>query len=190
MPSFTPVHQMRGQTSMQRRPLSLSYLKGVGPNEVPYSDEERSFARGRRADDLSAREEQFQEQANVFPQLRRGPSPTRESELFSMRAGPAWTEFFDTMADQPNLAAGRGMRGSADLAGQGVGTGTGFGRMKADVGEFDSSGSFRSTNGPAIDMEDLLADTRRPGAPLETSGQTAQQRTMAMRALDRLMRGR
>lgn len=111
----TAVHQMRGQRGMQRSPVSLAYLKGVSPNEVPYSDEERSYARAQRGDELAGRDAIFEEQRRM-PGMARGgfsPSPSRESEIASI-AAPTWSRFMDTMADVPNLAANRGMRGSVD----------------------------------------------------------------------------
>jgi len=190
MPYTTPVHQLRGQRGMQRSPVSLAYLRGVSPNDVPYSDEERSYARGQRAGDLAARDETYAAQRRI-PGMTPGfgVSPSRESEIASI-AAPTWSRFFDQMADVPNLAANRGMRGRADLAGRGVGTGTGIGRMKAETGEFDASGSFRNTGGPAVDLEDLLDDARRPDAPGELAANAARQRSMAMQALNQLMRGR
>lgn len=162
-------------------PPSIRALKGVGPDQVPYSDEERGFGLRGLAGDLEQRQSVWEQQQRTPFMASHSRSPMDEARL-NENTSPAWSSFGSAMATQPHMAANRGMRADVDLYGQGPGTGTGIGRMTGEYGGYGQSGSFQSA-GPSTDLDTLAEDARSPHT-------NPRDKNAALRALQFFMRGR
>lgn len=160
----------------------LGALKGVSPNETPYSDAEMELAFGQQAAGAQSEIQDYMDSTiDPFGHLKRDPTVLRARERAI--GGPAWQDFGDQMERSQLMANNRGLGFRANYVGQGPGTGTGIGRWVAQLGRANAGGSFTPTNGPGADLEDLMNDVNNENLP-------ANDRTLAMRALTLLTRGR
>lgn len=161
----------------------IKQLKGVGPNEVPYGDDEMELAFGQQAEDAEREITDYtNNRIDPFGRLKSDPQLMRAKANAISGLGN-WTGFSEMMDRNARMAGNRGMGFKADLVGKGPGTGSGIGRWVGQLGKPNSAGSFTPTNGPGTDLETLMDDANnesmKPG-----------DRNAAMRALTLLTRGR
>lgn len=162
-------------------PASLRALRGVSPSMTPYSDEERSYALQGMAGDLQKRQQVWEAQERTPFMASHSRSPLDEARMNEIMF-PSWSSFGASMASQPYLAAGRGLKANVDLTGNGPGSGTGIGRMMGEIGGYGPSGSFSRSQAPT-DLDTLAEDASNPYvAPNDQNA--------ALRALMLFMRGR
>lgn len=162
-------------------PASLRALRGVSPATTPYSDEERSYAMQGVAGNLQNRQRTWEAQERTPFMASHSRSPLDEARMNEILF-PSWSAFGSSMAAQPYLAAGRGLKSNVDLMGAGPGSGTGIGRLMGEVGSYGPSGSFSRSQAPT-DLDTLAYDARDPfTAPNDQNA--------ALRALMMFMRGR
>ena len=156
-------------------------LKGVGPDQTPYGDDEMELAFNQQAADVQGQQAEFM-QGPRFDLSRGGAQldPITQRAKAKGIAGGSRAAFMEALQRSSLMAQNRGMRSKIDLVGEGPGTGTGVGRWNAQIGEAGPGGSFRSQT-PSIDLDTLADDTRM--APV------ARDRSRAMQALSSLVRG-
>lgn len=160
----------------------IKALKGVGPNEVAYGQDEMELAFGQQADDAEAEIADYNaNRIDPFGHLRSDPVLNRKK--LDAIGGFGWKGFGDAIDRSGKMAANRGMRSRVDLVGEGPGSGTGIGRWMGQLGHANSAGSFTPDNGPAADLETLQDDA---GNDMLSPAN----RSQAMRALQLLTRGR